>query len=134
RDLRTAHPDHRRALGPGRLPGEPRRDERRHGRPLPQEARRERARDAVTHEGFATTSRKGWIRRLLYWMKPHKRDAIVAFSVAIVGTAIMAFAPLVEKIIVDDVVSDPKRALWPWLLLLVFFGVARFALAYVRRY
>lgn len=76
----------------------------------------------------------GWIRRLLTWIAPHKRDAVAAFSVAIAGTAIAAFAPLVQKVIVDDVLTDPKRPLWPWLLLLVVFGIARFGLAYVRRF
>jgi ATP-binding cassette subfamily B protein len=78
--------------------------------------------------------RAGWIRRLLGWIAPHKRDAIAAFSVAVVGTAIAAFAPLVQKVVVDDVLTDPERAIWPWLLLLVAFGCARFALAFVRRY
>ncbi|MGZ6995785.1 MAG: ABC transporter ATP-binding protein, partial [Acidimicrobiia bacterium] len=77
---------------------------------------------------------KGWIRRLITWIAPHKRDAIAAFSVAIAGTAIAAFAPLVQKIIVDDVLTDPSRPLWPWLLLLVVFGVTRFGLAFVRRF
>ncbi len=77
---------------------------------------------------------KGWIRRLIVWVKPHKADAIAAFAVAIVGTGIAAFAPLIQKIIVDDVLTDPSRPLWPWLLLLVIFGVARFGLAYVRRF
>jgi ATP-binding cassette subfamily B protein len=76
----------------------------------------------------------GWIRRLLGWIAPHKRDAIAAFSVAIAGTAIAAFAPLVEKVIVDDVLGASDRALWPWLLLLVVFGITRFGLAFVRRY
>ena len=80
------------------------------------------------------TQKAGWIRRLIGWIRPHRRDAIVAFSVAIVGTAIAAFAPLVEKVIVDDVISDPSRPLWPWLLLLVGFGISRFGLAFVRRY
>ena len=73
--------------------------------------------------------KRGWIRRLITWVAPHKRDAIAAFSVAIVGTGIAAFAPLIQKIIVDDVLTDPTRPLWPWLLLLVIFGVARFGLA-----
>jgi ATP-binding cassette, subfamily B, bacterial len=77
---------------------------------------------------------QGWIRRLIGWIAPHKRDAIAAFTVAIAGTAIAAFAPLVQKVIVDDVISDPTRPLWPWLLLLVVFGVTRFGLAYVRRF
>ena len=80
------------------------------------------------------TQKAGWIRRLIGWIRPHRRDAIAAFSVAIVGTAIAAFAPLIEKVIIDDVISDPDRPLWPWLLLLVLFGVTRFGLAFVRRY
>ena len=75
-----------------------------------------------------------WIRRLIGWIAPHKRDAIAAFGVAIAGTAIAAFAPLVQKVIVDDVLTDPSRPLWPWLALLVVFGVTRFGLAYVRRF
>jgi ATP-binding cassette subfamily B protein len=77
---------------------------------------------------------QGWIRRLLGWMAPHKRDAIAAFTVAIGGTAIAAFAPLVQKVIVDDVLTDATRPLWPWLLLLVLFGITRFGLAFVRRF
>ena len=54
---------------------------------------------------MSATQKAGWIRRLIGWIRPHRRDAIVAFSVAIVGTAIAAFAPLVEKVIVDDVIT-----------------------------
>jgi ATP-binding cassette subfamily B protein len=89
----------------------------------------------TTDQGRERSGRQpGWIRRLIGWIAPHKADAIAAFSVAIAGTAIAAFAPLVQKVIVDDVISDPSRPLWPWLLLLVIFGVTRFGLAFVRRY
>ncbi len=67
-------------------------------------------------------------------MAPHKRHAFVAFGVAIAGTAIASFTPLVQKVIVDDVIDGGSEPLAPWLTLLVVFGVARFGLAFVRRY
>lgn len=77
---------------------------------------------------------QGWIRRMTRFLGPHKRDAIAAFFAALGGTAIAAVAPLVQRVIVDDVVTHQRRALWPWLTVLLVFGVARFGLAYVRRY
>lgn len=67
-------------------------------------------------------------------MAPHATHAYVAFAVAIAGTVISSFTPLVQKVLVDDVIPDQDRALAPWLGLLVCFGLARFALAYVRRF
>ena len=82
----------------------------------------------------STGTRRGWLRRLISWIAPHKRDAFVAFGAAIGGTVIAAFAPLVQKIVVDDVIPHPTRSIWPWLALLVIFGVMRFGLAFVRRF
>lgn len=76
----------------------------------------------------------GWVRRLLQWMAPHKAHAFVAFGVAVCGTTLAAFAPLVEKVIVDDVITEQRRSITPWLVMLVAIGIARFGLAYVRRY
>jgi ATP-binding cassette subfamily B protein len=81
-----------------------------------------------------TAREQGWIRRVVGYMKPHKRNAYIAFGTAIAGTAIQAFTPLVTAIIVDDVILHHKRPLAPWLALLVVFGIARFGFAYVRRY
>ncbi len=67
-------------------------------------------------------------------MAPHKRHAFVAFGVAIAGTTIASFAPLIQKVILDDVIRRERRPLAPWLALLVVFGVVRFGLAFVRRY
>lgn len=76
----------------------------------------------------------GWIRRLISWMAPHKSHAFVAFGVAIAGTVIAAFAPLVQKIVIDDVILHHRRPLKPWIITLVAIGVLRFGFAYVRRY
>ena len=76
----------------------------------------------------------GWIRRMMTWMAPHRGHAFVAFGVAILGTTMAAFAPLVQKIVIDDVILHDRQPLAPWLALLVAIAVARFGLAYVRRY
>ncbi len=77
---------------------------------------------------------RGWVCTLVSWMAPHKAHAAVAFGVAVAGTTIAAFEPLVQKVIVDDVILHHRRGLAPWLCVLAAIGIARFVLAYVRRY
>jgi ATP-binding cassette subfamily B protein len=76
----------------------------------------------------------GWIRRLRPYLAAHRGDVFWAFGASIAGLTVSAFTPVVEKIIVDDVISDGRRRLAPWLALLVAAGVFRFAVAHVRRY
>ena len=77
---------------------------------------------------------KGWIRRLLVYLTPYRRNVVVAFGAAIAGTMITSATPLVQRLILDDVITARSRPLAPWLALLVMFGLVRFVLAYVRRY
>ncbi len=76
----------------------------------------------------------GWLRRLLSWLAPHKLNVGVAFGAGLLGTGVAGLTPLVQKVVVDDVKDRTGAALAPWLVLLVLAGVARFALAYVRRF
>lgn len=82
----------------------------------------------------AAATQRGWIRRLIGYMAPHKKHAFIAFGVAIGGTVLSSFMPLLEKVIVDDVIVRHGQPLWPWLTGLVAMGLARFVLAYFRRY
>jgi ATP-binding cassette subfamily B protein len=75
----------------------------------------------------------GWIRRLSGQVWKHKRDVLIAFGAAVLGSAGQAMVPLIARKIVDDVIGDPTAALWPWLVLLVVIAVAVFGLAYLRR-
>lgn len=77
---------------------------------------------------------QGWIRRLVGYMKPHKKNAYIAFGVAIGGQLIQSILPLVQKVIVDDVITTHKRPMAPWLALLIVLGIATFGFAYTRRY
>jgi ATP-binding cassette, subfamily B, bacterial len=76
----------------------------------------------------------GWIRRLSGQVWKHKRDVLIAFGAAVLGSAGQAMVPLVARTIVDDVIGHPDAPLWPWLLLLVVIAVAVFGLAYLRRF
>ena len=76
----------------------------------------------------------GWLRRMLPFLMAHKRNVYVAFGVSILGQAVAALTPVVEKTIVDDVVINHRRPLAPWLILLIAAGLFGFGAAFVRRY
>ncbi|MGI8807382.1 MAG: ABC transporter ATP-binding protein [Acidimicrobiales bacterium] len=76
----------------------------------------------------------GWIRRLWPYLMAHRGDVVLSFGAALVGLAVSAFTPVVQKVIVDDVILGGRRPLAPWLALLVAAGLFRFAVAHVRRF
>ncbi|MDP9401922.1 MAG: ABC transporter ATP-binding protein/permease [Actinomycetota bacterium] len=76
----------------------------------------------------------GWVRRLRPYLGAHRRDVIVAFGASLAGLTVTALTPLVQKVILDDVVTAGRRSLGPWLALLVAAGVFRFGAAHLRRY
>ena len=79
-------------------------------------------------------SERGWVRRLLPYLLSHRRDVGFAFGASVAGMVVSGLTPLVEKIVIDDVVLHRRRPLAPWLALLVAFGVFRFGVAFLRRY
>jgi ATP-binding cassette subfamily B protein len=87
------------------------------------------------------TNKQGWIRRLVGYMKPHKKNAYIAFGVAIGGQLIQSLLPLVQRVVIDDVITPQTKAghppgepLAPWLILMIVMGVATFIFAYFRRF
>ncbi len=86
---------------------------------------------------------QGWIRRLVGYMAPHKKNAYIAFGVAIGGQLIQSLLPVVQKVVVDDVITRhhnaqgqliPGKPLAPWLTLMIVMGVLTFVCAYFRRF
>ena len=75
-------------------------------------------------------------------MKPHKKNAYIAFGVAIGGQLIQCLLPVVQKVVVDDVITPhfrnghriPGKPLAPWLTLMIVMGVFTFVFAYFRRF
>ncbi len=79
-------------------------------------------------------SQSGWIRRLIGYLLPRRRNVIIAFGAAIAGMVVAALTPVLERLIVDDVVLGRHRPLAPWLALLVAAGLFRFGAAHLRRF
>jgi ATP-binding cassette subfamily B protein len=67
-------------------------------------------------------------------MKPHKKNAYIAFGVAIGGQLVQSLLPLVQKVVIDDVITKHTRPLAPWLALMIAMGVLTFVFAYNRRF
>jgi ATP-binding cassette subfamily B protein len=78
--------------------------------------------------------KQGWIRRLVGYMAPHKKNAYIAFGVAIGGQLIQSLLPVVQKVVIDDVITNHKKPLAPWLSLMIAMGVFTFVFAYFRRF
>src|SRR5690348_4761235 len=91
-----------------------------------------RVRAAVTVRSSVMS--RGWIRRLWPFLMAHRRDVTLSFGAAFVGLAVSAFTPVIQKVVIDDVILGHRRPLAPWLALLVAAGVFRFGVAHVRRY
>jgi ATP-binding cassette subfamily B protein len=71
---------------------------------------------------------------MLPFLTEHRRNVGIALAVAVVGQAIAASSPVVQKILLDDVVINHRRPLAPWLALLLLTGLASAATAYFRRF
>ncbi|HVA74111.1 MAG TPA: ABC transporter ATP-binding protein [Acidimicrobiales bacterium] len=81
-----------------------------------------------------TAQRKGWIRRLIPWLAPHRRNVALAFGAALLGSGISAAVPAIEREVIDRVIIRHESALAPWIIVLVVLGVVRFGSAYIRRF
>jgi ATP-binding cassette subfamily B protein len=76
----------------------------------------------------------GWVRRLSGYVLVHKRNVLIAFAGAIVGSLAQVIVPLIERQIVDNVILRHSSPLAPWLVALLGLGLVTFGGAYFRRY
>lgn len=76
----------------------------------------------------------GWIARLWPFLAVRRRDVVIALVASFAGQGVAALAPVIEKVIVDDVIASDRRPLGPWLALLIGAGLFGFVAAYVRRF
>ena len=79
-------------------------------------------------------ARRGWIRRLLPWLAPHRRNVMLSFGAALVGSGAATLTPLVQRQIIDGVILSHRSSLAPWLAVLMALAAVTFGCAYMRRY
>ena len=64
----------------------------------------------------------------------HKRNVFLALGAALVGQGVTATLPLVQRVLIDDVLIGRSRPLAPWIVVLIAAAAVRFGLAFVRRF
>ncbi len=74
-----------------------------------------------------------WLVQLAPFVRPYRRALAQAVVVSVVGQALAALLPLLQKVVLDDAVIHHRRPLLPWLGLLVGVGAIALTLNYVRR-
>ncbi|MET8666527.1 ABC transporter ATP-binding protein [Streptomyces tendae] len=79
-------------------------------------------------------AQRGWVRRLAGYAWRNPRDVVLALGASLGGMAVMAFVPLITKVIIDDVIGDKTRDMAVWAGLLIAAAVVVYVLTYIRRY
>jgi ATP-binding cassette subfamily B protein len=77
---------------------------------------------------------RGWLRRLFGYCLRYRGRVVLAFGASVVGMAVTAAAPLIQRAIVDDAILSDKRPLTPLAALLIAAALVNYAASYVRRY
>jgi ABC-type multidrug transport system fused ATPase/permease subunit len=72
--------------------------------------------------------------RLGRFVRPHRPALVRAIVLSVVGQALAALLPLLQKVILDDSIIRHRRPLLPWISLLVAVGSVSLVLQYVRRF
>ncbi|MCX5378263.1 ABC transporter ATP-binding protein [Streptomyces sp. NBC_00091] len=81
-----------------------------------------------------TGEKQGWGRRLAAYTWRYKVNVLLALGSSLAGMAVMAFVPLVTKVIIDEVIGDESKPMGPWAGMLIGAAVLVYALTYIRRY
>jgi ATP-binding cassette subfamily B protein len=82
----------------------------------------------------AAPTSQGWIRRISGYAWRYRRNVLLAFGAALLGTLVAAATPLVERQVIDRVVVARDASVTPYAITLVLFGLLRFGFSFVRRF
>ncbi|WP_370468526.1 ABC transporter ATP-binding protein [Streptacidiphilus sp. P02-A3a] len=79
-------------------------------------------------------SSEQWLRRLVRHCARHPRTMAAAFTGSLVGMAVSAVTPLVQRTVIDDTVLSHRGSLTDWGLVLIALATVNFAATSLRRY
>ncbi|MFF2066101.1 ABC transporter transmembrane domain-containing protein [Streptomyces sp. NPDC058200] len=77
---------------------------------------------------------QGWARRLSGYAWRYRRNVLLALGSSLAGMAVMAFVPLITKVVIDDVIGGGDRSLTVWTGLLLLAALAVYVMTFIRRY
>jgi ATP-binding cassette subfamily B protein len=75
-----------------------------------------------------------WLRRLTAYCWRYRRNFILSLSGALLATVITAIIPLIQRVIVDDVIVKHSRSIWPLAIALLAAAAVNFGFTFMRRY
>jgi ATP-binding cassette, subfamily B, bacterial len=84
--------------------------------------------------GGAPVTGRGWLRRLLAHCWRHPRRVVLAVGGSLLGMAVTALTPLLQRTIVDDAILSHTRPLAPLAALLLLAALVNYGATYLRRY
>ncbi|MFF2526141.1 ABC transporter ATP-binding protein [Streptomyces liangshanensis] len=82
----------------------------------------------------AVAAERSWARRLTGYAWRYRRNVVLALGSSLLGMAVMAFVPLITKVVIDDVIGSGHRSLGVWTGLLILAALLVYVSAYVRRF
>jgi ATP-binding cassette, subfamily B, bacterial len=77
---------------------------------------------------------RGWLARLIGYCWRYRRHMILAFGSAVVGMAVAALTPLIQRAIVDDAILSRDAPLAPLAALLIGAALVSYVTTFIRRY
>ncbi|HEY9474829.1 MAG TPA: ABC transporter ATP-binding protein [Mycobacteriales bacterium] len=92
------------------------------------------SRPTATGPDHADQSGSGWLRRLTSHCLRYRGTLLLAFGAALAGSGIAAVTPLMERLVIDQVILTRRQPLVLWTALLLLAGLLRFGAGFVRRY
>ena len=78
--------------------------------------------------------RDSWLRRLTGYCWRYRRNFVLALSGALFASVFTAIIPLLQRLIVDDVIVTHSRSIWPLAMGLLAAAAANFGATFTRRY
>jgi ATP-binding cassette, subfamily B, bacterial len=75
-----------------------------------------------------------WMRRLARYCWRYPSGVTLALGGSLLGTAVTAAIPLIQRDIVDNAIFSHRQPIWPGASLLIVAAVLNFGGVYVRRY
>jgi ATP-binding cassette subfamily B protein len=77
---------------------------------------------------------KGWIKRMLPVLRPHRRILVGALMASIVTLAVQLSIPQVLRAAIDNAITSHREPLTPYVAAMVVLGVGLFLFGYVQRF
>ncbi len=77
--------------------------------------------------------RPGWLLRILTYAGAHRRLAVTAVAASSAVALLDVAAPLAVRHVVDTLLAEPGRSVWPWVGVLVSLAVLQYGASFGRR-